>query len=155
MFIAETEAEDSVCGLTTEEKLRVCAATMTSLYFVDKIRFPPEESRVNGQCQLNAVSWQTNEGIWEAQGDAFKEWMLPCVVEPISADAKDTYYVSRAYHSHFAVVYSRDSWNEEWYIENISANISVIVERHIRIRVGSEKQSPPNLARQLRIIDEL
>jgi len=159
LFTAETASDDPVCGLNREEKLRVCTIVMSSSYFAGKITYLPDQNRLNDVCRLTKVAFQTNEARRDAKGNNHEEWILPCTVTAVEPNARNILYgVSRAYHSHYAVVYSRDRETGDWYIENISANIVVIVERPMEINEVKEKGrklSPPNLVDHLRFVDEL
>ena len=134
---ADTASEDPVCGLTNSEKLRVCASVMGSSDFVERVKF-----RTIYGCEKKKVSFQTENANKEANVDYY-EWMLTCSVDPVTL-AWSTYHVSRAYHSHHAIVYAADYRNYyltqrcEYYIYNINANISLIIE-------NDGHRPPPNL----------
>jgi len=130
LFAARTIDDDPVCGLTKSEKLRVCASVLSASYLSDKIQtFNPDQNSFDGECKLKQVSFPSGRvKIEEDESSSYTEWMLPCEVKQIYSEAWFTYFISRAYHSHYAFVYARDYWTGGWYVENIVSKISLIIE---------------------------
>ena len=90
--------------------------------------FNPDQHRFCGECQLKEVIFRMNLSKEEETDDLYVEWMLPCRTEPPDSKVPIVYFVSRAYHSHHVIVYSYDLLSGGWFIYNILANISVIIE---------------------------
>lgn len=147
---AETATDDPVCRLSPSEKLRVCASVLNSSFFIDKVKFVPDIHNFKEECKLMRFSFQTDKAKAEANGGHYEEWMLPCSVEPIAVYAPSMLLVSRSYHSHYAFVYSFDYLSEEWYIENISGRISVLIEENGTIRKECSELTRPNFDDQLK-----
>ena len=118
---------------------------MNSSHFVGKVKFIPNAKVVEEGCKLEKISFRTDKAKTSATSHDYYEWMLPCPVEALVAYASFRYFISRAYYSHYAVVYSYHDESKEWYIENISGKISPIIEKDAAIKVKYREHYPPCL----------
>jgi len=64
----------------------------------------------------------------DEDADPYYEWIIPCPVEVIDQTSHAVYFVSRAYYSHYVFVFSRHFDTKQIFLENISCNISVMIE---------------------------
>ena len=123
---------------------------MNSSYFVERgVKYFPHAARLKEECDFNKVSFRTS-----VERDIHQEWMLTCVgLKEIPNDETSIlhYFVSRAYLSQYVVVYShvKTDTTEEWFVEQFSANVSVVVEGSLKTKEGAEGARPPNLGELL------
>ena len=75
----------------------------------------------------------------DVNGDSsHSEWMLLCPVVTIYSSF--VLFVSRAYHSHHAIVYSYHMTGK-LFVESISTNISVIIEKDTKDLPEAQKRN--------------
>lgn len=130
----ETEDLDPICKLVSgnillNQSYRLCVEVLRSSYFKDMIKYPiPWLDR---QCRRKQVSFRTEEGIKEANGKSYYEFMVRCNSTIYESFYKVSFYISRAYTRNEVFVYSvrnEDRGDEVLYLENLSVNVGVVNE---------------------------
>jgi hypothetical protein len=107
---------------------------LNSRYFEGQIDYFPDEDQFVDGCAKGIVTLQTQSQEMslkntESESQPLEEWMLACRAETIAEKPSEVfYYVSRAYNSHYVFVYLGNDLTREWFLKNISKNISVIVD---------------------------
>jgi hypothetical protein len=137
-FLTEpNESKDPLCALSKAAKLRICGSVLNSTYFDGKIEYVPNGQLYVDHCERIKVSLQTEKAkialLDVTNSIPYEEWVISCPAEPITdSNAEFTYFISRAYNSHTAFVYTRDYLTADMYkLENVSRNISVIIDECI------------------------
>ena len=81
LFTAPDSKSDPVCVLKSkrienDKSLRLCTVVLTSSYFEGRIPHPHRE--ISFGCMAKKVSFRTQEGMMEAKGTEYDEFMLEC-----------------------------------------------------------------------------
>lgn len=127
---AESNEIDPLCKLVSDRVIdpnnqhyRLCSAVSNSSYF--KGKYSGWASR-RGTCTRRKVSFRTVEGIKNAADTEFYERMIFCGSTSLGPGNVLILYISRAYLSNHVLVYQGS--RHAIYLENLSANISVVDE---------------------------
>ena len=106
---------------------RLCMAVCNSAYFVDQFNYAVYRPH---ECQINKVSFRTEEGMDESAGKSYRERMACCFCINTRQMLAETYvYISRAYMSNRIFIYRHDtSDHEKIYLETVMTNLNVVDE---------------------------
>lgn len=148
-FIATSNEIDPLCKLVADEEItlndqyyRLCVAVSRSSYFINKVKYPVEES--SHFCRMGKVSFKTREVSEETKKNSYYERMILCPLESVDRTEEHSYlnvehvdpnnkksvllYISRAYQSNQVFVYLYNFSDQKIYLENLSTNICVVDE---------------------------
>lgn len=135
---------NSICMMTEAEKIRLCATIFSSNAYTDK-KFWPSKHYIEPDCykvnifahaRVNKLGIKNifyRQEILEEVEFMYQEWMIGC--KAVTIGIRDvgvilSYYVSRGYDAHTAIVYKRSL--QDVYVADIGlSRVSVITERGV------------------------
>jgi hypothetical protein len=126
LFItAESEHDDPICRLTTDQRVRVCTLIFSSAHFDGELSFLPTESNVDDAfCVKKTISFRTENLTVATSADQtpYEEWMIRCLPKEYFHTPKSEFFASRVYNTDDVFVYR---WGNERqiFVENLFTNI--------------------------------
>jgi len=115
-------------NLEDDQVFQLCATIFTASYFEGQIEYPSHEAENHSFVDEN-ISFRTEEGMEKAAGNSYNELVLECNVNT-TKDDQTVFYISRGYNPNQVFAFIKDDFDDDLYLENLFADVSIVHERY-------------------------